>query len=140
MPELGKELGFEEILPEKSVALFDGATKVAITTRFDNDIARGYIEAFAREGVVARLVTGQSGTQDFCFLKHAKNLVAGARSSFAKWAALLGNATKVTFYKMNTTETRNRFGEEFLLIHHHFQRSELRNRIRFVTVTPAVDG
>lgn len=118
------------------MGLLQGASKVAITTRFDNKLARAYLDTFVRQGWQARIVSGQTGVQDFCFLKRAKNLLAGKRSTYAVWASFLGDAQNVTLYKMNTTNTRNRFGDQYVTLDHQFNTSELRDRIRFVTLTP----
>ena len=130
------KLGFEEISPNQSVGLLQGATKVAITTRFDNKHSRAYLDTFIQQGWEARIVAGQTGTQDFCFLQHANNLLAGIRSTFALWASVLGDAKNVTLYRMNTTETRNRFGDQYASNDPQFNTNHLRDRIRFVTLTP----
>ena len=128
------KLGFEELSPNQSVGLLQGATKVAITTRFDNKHARAYLNTFIQQGWEARIVSGQTGTQDFCFLQHANKLLAGMRSTFALWASYLGDGKNVTLYRMNTTETRRKFGDQ-LANYHQFSKCELRDRIRFVTVS-----
>jgi len=76
--------------------------KVAITTRYNNELAQSYVAAFQERGIEARIVSGGSATQDFCFLMHAKKeLVGVAASTFLQWAGLLGNASVVRQYSVS---------------------------------------
>lgn len=74
--------------------------KVAITTRFGGTHVKPYIQALERRGLQARVVEGQSGVQDFCFLLSAqKELVGTRKSTFVQWAAWLGGAKQVELYE-----------------------------------------
>ena len=89
------KLGFDELSPNQTVQHLLGhliaGNKVAITTRFDNEVTQGYVAAMKQKGLKVRLMTGHSPTQDFCFLMKArKELIGGQRSSFFVWAAYLG--------------------------------------------------
>jgi hypothetical protein len=89
------ELGFDELSPNQTVQHLLGhlspGNKVAITTRFDNEVSQGYVAAMQQKGLKVRLMSGHSPTQDFCFLTKAhKELIGGQRSSFFIWAAYLG--------------------------------------------------
>lgn len=88
-------LGFEELSPERTAQDLFGhlrrGDKVAITTRFDNDLTQHYVQAMVNKGLQVRVMAGHSTTQDFCFMTKArKELVGGQRSSFFAWAAYLG--------------------------------------------------
>jgi hypothetical protein len=73
--------------------------KVAMTSRYHNDETKLYVQALEARGLQVRVVTGQSGMQDFCFLvKAQKELVGNAISTYCKWAALLGDATIARLY------------------------------------------
>eukprot|EP00934_Nitzschia_sp_Nitz4_P000845 Nitzschia sp. Nitz4//scaffold12_size214221//73913//75211//NITZ4_001494-RA/size214221-processed-gene-0.154-mRNA-1//-1//CDS//3329535002//845//frame0 len=69
--------------------------KVAIITRFKNAKSDAQVNALTARGLQVRLITGQSGVQDFCILLHAKKEVIGsALSTFAFWGSMLGTARK----------------------------------------------
>lgn len=89
------ELGFDELSPNQTanelLGHLQARDKVAITTRFDNEVTQQYVQAFQAKGLQVRVVAGNSPTQDFCFLMKAqKELVGGLRSTFFTWAAFLG--------------------------------------------------
>ena len=100
-----KTMGFTEIGPNRTAnelfAHLKTGDKVAITSRFEDGL-QPYVDALARRGIQARVVSGQSGVEDFCFLLHAKKeLVGVTKSTFFAWAALLGNATVIRAYQAN---------------------------------------
>ena len=69
-----------------------------MTTRFhDNDgnsIVQKYIDALKQRGLQVRLITNQTGVQDFCFLSKAtKELVGVAKSTYVRWAGYLSPST-----------------------------------------------
>lgn len=85
--------------------------KLAMTSRYNNELTQSYIAAFRERGIEARLVEGGNPGQDFCFLMHAKKELVGPEgSSFTRWAALLGNATSVTLYSMAPGKEEYDFG------------------------------
>jgi hypothetical protein len=105
-PERAYEMGFAEIEPELAAnKLFENlgaGDKVAITTRITNSKARSYVEILEHRNISARLITGQTGVQDFCFLHQtAKELVGNARSTYCLWAGLLGKAREVRLYNID---------------------------------------
>ena len=115
MTELPKDavrLGFEEMGPNQTARDLFGhlgrGDKVAIVSRFGmSTFEEQFIDALERQGLHVRFVQGQTGVQDFCFLMHAqKELVGPGKSSFFNWAAILGNATKIRSYRLDTPETR----------------------------------
>jgi hypothetical protein len=88
-------LGFDELSPKQTAYELLGhlkpGNKVAITTRFDNDVTQQYVKAMTDRALQVRVMAGHSTTQDFCFLTKAqKELIGGQRSSFFAWAAYLG--------------------------------------------------
>jgi hypothetical protein len=94
--------GYEELDPYQTATqllLMKGSQnkRVAITSRFPNDAkTMEYKEALESQGIATRIISNQSGVQDFCFLKHASELVGLSESTFAFWAGYLGNATTTT--------------------------------------------
>jgi len=153
MPRRAKQKAFDELPPNQTVLqLFEKphsaknysnenagtSEKIVMTTRVHNEEARSYIEAFQRFGWNARIEDHRTGTQAFCFLRQTKqDLVGFVRSTFLVWAALLGNASQVRFYSMNTTESQSVLGMNSAeVIGYKWKRPELRNRFRFVTITP----
>jgi hypothetical protein len=115
-------LGFQELSPHQTVnELFGhlqaGDHKVAITTRYyNNNRTKEYVQAFQERNITARVVTGQKGIEDFCFLTKAQKELAGnAVSSFAKWAAFLGNATTARLYVLDQPDLRKSMPKNNLL-------------------------
>jgi hypothetical protein len=103
MPNRGKLKGFEELSPNKTAyelfAHLHPGDKVAITTRFGGEHVEPYISAFKERGLNVRVIDGQSDTEDFCFLMSAqKELVGTSQSSFAIWAAFLGQMKHADLY------------------------------------------
>jgi len=59
-------------------------------------------------GLSTRLITGNSGEQDFCFLLKAKNEIIGdMQSSFFHWAGLLGETKKCHAYRVENPNTNS---------------------------------
>lgn len=104
--------GFEELDPQRTVDLLLGhlkqGQKIAITTRFAHDPrVQRYVRAMSAHGFQVRLVTNQTGVQDFCFLLHAQQeLIGVAKSTYARWASYLGLAQKVQLYALNNTGSK----------------------------------
>lgn len=82
--------------------------KVAIITRFDEEYAQPYVDALQQHGLQVRVIQGQTGSQDFCFLMSAqKGMVGIVLSTYFGWAALLSNATRIMAYSIDSDERRN---------------------------------
>jgi hypothetical protein len=124
------------------------AAKVAITTRIHNPRVQDYVHALEeleledttttettntntqeekgdvhrrrhRGGLKVRVVAGQSGVQDFCFLLSAeKELVGSVTSTYVRWAAILGKAKVAKLYLHDTHGLRKSVG---IGIGHHHQ-------------------
>lgn len=76
--------------------------KVAITTRFGGKHVDPYVTALKQRGITARVITNQSAVEDFCFLLSAKKELAGTfKSTFVRFAALLGEMERVELYYLN---------------------------------------
>jgi hypothetical protein len=111
MPKRGIALGFEELSPRKiSEELLRNLTtgdKVAITSRFINTAVEDIVNLLSARGIQVRVVNGQSSEEDFCFLlKAEKELVGFAKSSYVRWAGILGNASIVRMYSVESPATR----------------------------------
>jgi hypothetical protein len=94
---------FLESSPEQTASQLFGhlqpGEKVAITSRFVNNLTLEYVRALEHRGLQVRVISNQTGLQDFCFLKRAqKELVGSSMSTFARWAAILGDAQRVQLY------------------------------------------
>ena len=105
MPKIGKIIGFEELSPNKTAYELFGhlnpGDKVAITTRFGDKDVEPYVSALQARELQVRVIEGQSGTQDFCFLMSAqKELVGSFLSTFVSWAAYLGDMKRANLYRV----------------------------------------
>lgn len=100
-----RKKGFEELSPNKTAnelfAHLKPGDKVAITTRFGGKHVEPYVSALEQRGLRVRVIHGQSGVQDFCFLLNAKKeLVGTKKSTFLELAALLGDMERAELYDM----------------------------------------
>jgi hypothetical protein len=100
MPNRWNSLGYHEADPQQTVNDLLGHLKegdtIAIVTRFSGESAQSYVDAFEARGLKVRVVDGQDGPADFCFLMSARKEVVGlTKSSYLMWAGYLGNATRV---------------------------------------------
>jgi hypothetical protein len=74
-------------------------------------------------------VNGQSPEEDFCFLlKVEKELVGFAKSSYVRWAGILGNASLERMYSVDSPATR-RISQNLTLSY----TNPLLSRIRYET-------
>ena len=157
MTQLASALGFDDVTPNQTAyVLFDHlqpGDRVAITTRMHGrSLLKQHVEALRQRGIQVRVVSTagrnrQSGMLDFCFLAHAqKEFIGNVRSTYAVWAALLGNARHVHLYTVDSPGLRRRFfngivdtpsdmaaNSETNWRHFHFPWShpELKHRIHF---------
>lgn len=111
MPRRGKKLGFEELSPNKTAtelfADLNSSDKIAIITRFGGDKVAPYVSALEQRGLQVRVIENQTGTQDFCFLMTAqKEIVGTSMSTFAQWAAYLGDMKRATLYHVQSPHSR----------------------------------
>lgn len=105
----------EEATPNQTAFELFGHLKagdrVAITSRFNNEHVQLYVDALRARKIDVRVIQGQSGIQDFCFLTKArKELIGNFQSTFVFWAAILGDARKVLLYTLDSPSLKERFG------------------------------
>ena len=98
--------GFEELSPNKTarelLGNHDQGDKVVVLTRSPSHIGP-YLDAMRDTGLDARYVNHDTGHQTFCMLMSAKREMVGvSKSTFAVWAAYLGNATKAKLYSVKS--------------------------------------
>jgi hypothetical protein len=87
-----------------------------------------------RGNVTARVVAGQSGIQDFCFLYSTQKELAGSvTSTYVKWAAILGNARVAKLYLHDTQGLRTSVDLEDprLVLGFPWTNPTLQSRIQF---------
>lgn len=133
MPKRGKNLGFEELNPNKTaselLSHLKKGDKVAITSRIASAVSE-YVSALKKKGLVVRVIEGQSGVEDFCFLLRAqKELIGIERSTFARWAAILGDAETARLYMVDSPATRRADG--VVKLPRNFINEPLKSRIKF---------
>lgn len=136
-----KVVGFHEMEP-KQVAneLFQPyyhnvSIPIALVSK-DLDVLDNYEKELRIKGFTTiRKVSGLNGMEDFCFLMKAKyHLIGMKMSTFASWAGILSNATKVRLYAMDSKYTRRNIQlREFLLKHYQFHNQRLQQQIQFET-------
>ncbi len=112
MPRRWNSYGFHEADPQQAANEVLGhlkeGDKVAIVTRFGGETTQPYVDAFEARGLKVRVVDGNDGPADFCFLMSAQKEIAGlALSTYFEWAGYLGNATRVISYQMASSSHRH---------------------------------
>jgi hypothetical protein len=135
MPKRGETWGFEELKPNRAASeLFANhkpGDKVAIISRFSDNLDR-YKVALEARGLVVRLIKGQSGPEDFCFLLRAqKEIIGVATSTYSTFAGILGDAKKVRLYSVDSSKRRGkgRFGK--LFTYYNYTNEEPKSRFSF---------
>lgn len=126
MPRKGKVKGYEELSPNKTAsdlfAHLNPGEKVAVTTRFGGDNVAPYVSALEERGLHVRVIENQTGTEDFCFLMSAeKELVGTLLSTFAAWAAYLGDMKRANLYRVESPNTRKISYASFNWTHAHLK-------------------
>jgi hypothetical protein len=143
MPNRGKDLGFEDLSPERAAStLFShlrAGDKVAMVSRFaeSDEHAKPYIDALERRGLKVRLASSSSssGMHDFCFLIRARKEIIGmAISTFFMWSAFLGDCLRIVAYAVDVPERRRMFGDGHVT--YNFTNPILANRFSFPLIPP----
>lgn len=118
MPGAGKRMGFAELSPNKVatelLSNLKSGEKVAILSRFGGKsvLIEPYVKALEARGLQVRVISGQTGYEDFCFLMSTQKEFVGIHgSSYASFAAYLGNMTRARLYFLDSPETRRRYGD-----------------------------
>ena len=129
-PIQAKGWWFQELGPNQTARDLFGhlqpGEKVAIISRFLEG-TQDYVGALEARGLQVRVVTGQSGVEDFCFLMNTKKESIGiVMSTFFFWAGLLGNCAKVIMYSVDGKEA-----DPDLHNSHNWTHPELKQRIHF---------
>lgn len=111
--------------------------KVAIVSRFSAKEAKPYTDAMEHRGLKVRVIEGQSGTQDFCFLMSAqKEMIGIAKSTYLFWAGVLSkSAHRVLAYSLDTPQTRAR-SHDNPLISYNWTHPELKRKFDFKLFKP----
>jgi hypothetical protein len=129
IPETAKKLGFEELSPNKTVQEvmkdYRPGDKVAVISRFST-VGENYVHRMQEAKLDARLMENISDLQSFCFLMSGElEFIANSKSTFAQWAAYLGNASKVRLYNLRSPERGNG------ILWYNFTNTEIRKRYSF---------
>jgi hypothetical protein len=126
IPETAKKLGFEELSPNKMVQEvmkdYRPGDKVAVISRFST-FGQNYVHRMQEAKLDARLMENISDLQSFCFLMSGGlEFIANSKSTFAQWAAYLGNASRVRLYNLRSPERGNG------IIWYNFTNADIRKR------------
>ena len=85
-----------------SSSLPPGSNIALVPGRSDGKRIQAYKDAFTNSSFNVRIVKGESGIQDFCFLNHAEYVWGTIQSSYAAWASILNkNLHNATLYAAN---------------------------------------
>jgi hypothetical protein len=119
-PELGPNQIAQEVLGH-----LNAGDKVAMISRIHDEYVEEHVQALRRRGLVVRVVQGNSGEQDFCFLMQAtKEILGSDKSTFFFWAGVLGNAKKVRLhsigpnYRYSAYDSPKELKDRFLFSNH----------------------
>lgn len=132
------ERGYEELNPirvaEALLGHLAAGSKVVIVSRGEAYVDQ-YVKALRDRGLQVRTTPNDhSGVQDFCFLLQTeRELVGTMRSTYTRWAALLGRAKRVQLYSMDSSSIRiaqgsDNFTEE---IHYRWTRPDLKAKVEY---------
>jgi hypothetical protein len=116
MPRKGIHKGFEELSPAKTAQELFGhlhpGDKVAVVSRVYSNTTQEYATALEQQlGLQVRVIVGNRGVEDFCFLVQTQQELAGiARSTFLQWAVVLGTAQTAYLYSIDSPATRRSLG------------------------------
>ncbi len=136
MPRKGKRRGYEELSPYKvaheAFGHLNAGDKVAFTSRASLEFVSNYTAALQDRGLQVRIIQGQNPTQDFCFLLSArKEFVGFTMSSYAVWAAFLGNSTQARLYSIKSPDRIASLGENGYFVRQNWTDSKMKERVTF---------
>ena len=132
------ERGYEELSPKRMAQDLLGhlptGSKVAIASRGEAYVDL-YVKALRERGFQVRTTpSNHSGVQDFCFLlRTQRELLGTMRSTYTRWAALLGQAQRVQLYSMDSPSIRMAQGSDTFAedIHYQWKRPELKAKFGY---------
>lgn len=139
-----RDVSFQELSPQQLALLLTEAvgtnrntTSVAIVSRFpEDDHTREYQVALTAAGFRTRIVFGQTGIQDFCFMLHSRSELFGSlTSTYVWWAAELGNMS-ATLYSMAINNEISFSGFATSVEPHQWRVSKQGSRIRHIPNIP----
>ncbi|KAI2497062.1 hypothetical protein MHU86_17432 [Fragilaria crotonensis] len=136
MPRKGKHRGYEELSPHKvaheAFGHLKAGDKVAFTSRASREFVSNYTAALEARGHQVRVIEGQNPTQDFCFLLSARKEFFGfTMSSYAVWAAYLGNATQSRLYSIKSPNRIASLGDKGYFVRRDWTDSSMKERVTF---------
>lgn len=129
--------GYEEVTPHQVanelLKHLPMGSYVALTARGKDKHVQEYIDILTQQPHNFQVrVTPEhhTGVQDFCFLLQTQNeLVGGMRSTYTRWAALLGQAKKAHLYSIHKSNTRQAHGNATLESHYQWKGEPLKSKI-----------
>lgn len=139
----GSDSGLEDVSPRQTAEVLlqhlGKGDKVAITTRVHNEQLQRYVDALTSRGLQVRVIEGQSGPQDFCFLLQSKKeLVGNFQSTFVFWAAMLGHTQMILLYTRDSPRLRERCGSSLNIMKRRFlynwTHTDLKDRLKQVII------
>ena len=135
MPKHAIRKGFVDLEPAQVATDLFGhlhpGDKVAIITRFAKH-AQLHKHALEARGLQVRVIEGQNGVEDFCFMMSAKKEIIGAAlSTYLQWGAILSNATRVVAYSV-TSSTKGHI--------RYFSDPKLKSKFLFPYIKPYKAG
>lgn len=141
--KIGTQKGFAEVGPRQAACELLGhlksGDKVALVTRYASAHTKKvqpYVTAMEERGLQVRVITNQTGAQDFCFLRSAqKELVGIALSTYFVWAGILSECRRVLVYSLDTIERRSR-GVPINFAYPFDQRPQLQSKFHFRVLQP----
>jgi hypothetical protein len=108
-PQQALKYIFEPVAANRSSANGNAPLKIAMVSRFPNDL-NPFVEELktSRYRFDVRVLENGTATSDFCFLRHTQSLLVGVHiSSFLGWSAILGHPPTLV-YIVNSTFSRDR--------------------------------
>ena len=105
------EKGFRELSPNnvasmlfaKSLASHNAPPRIAIVSRFTSTVQPYVDQLKTQYNASVRVISNQTGLQDFCFLKETQHQLIGTyTSTYAIWGGILGKAPLVRLYEIET--------------------------------------
>jgi hypothetical protein len=134
------ERGYEELSPHQVANELLGhlstGTRIAMVSRGYDAHVQAYLDALQQRGLVVwQTHANHTRIQDFCFLLRAKReLVGTVRSTYTRWAVLLGQAQHAQLYSIDSAFTRNAHGNDTNFtasLHYPWKNSDLQSKIQY---------